>query len=188
MHYEIDFIGIDEESKDADAIAFRYILDDGTEKIGVYDGGFQKHGEALEKHINTYYLSSYSGHPKNIDFVICSHSDSDHVSGLKNIFNDFEVSVLYMNRPWLYIDEIFDKVKDSRITPESLEERLKNSYKDIAELEKIANMKGVTILEAFQGEKIDEYLTILSPTKELYIDMLIKSNKTPLEEKFTGGF
>lgn len=39
MAYEIEFIGIDEESKDADAIAIRWKNENNTYTIGVYDGG-----------------------------------------------------------------------------------------------------------------------------------------------------
>ena len=41
MAYEIDFIGIDEESKDSDAIAFRWKDENRNYKIGVYDGAYK---------------------------------------------------------------------------------------------------------------------------------------------------
>ena len=145
MAYEIDFIGIKEESKDSDAIAFRWKEDDGDYKIGVYDGGIQAYGEALTDHLNNIYFSGNKD-DKVIDFVICSHSDLDHTSGLKSILNNFDVKVLYMNRPWLYIDDVFDKISDGRITKESLVRRLKEKYKYIADLEELAEEKGIEIL------------------------------------------
>lgn len=114
MAYEIDFIGINEESKDADAIAFRWKDEKGNYKIGIYDGGIQTYGEELQKHLNQYYFDKNKEN-KIIDFVICSHSDLDHASGLKNILNNFKVKALYMNRPWLYVDDVFDKISDGRI-------------------------------------------------------------------------
>lgn len=79
----------------------------------------------MVEHLNEYYFSD--SEDKIIDCVICSHSDLDHVSGLKRILEEFEVKKLYMNRPWLYIDDVWDSVNDGRITKESLCERLKNS-------------------------------------------------------------
>ena len=55
MNYELDFIGIsDDSTKCADAIGIRWQNSDGTYTIGVYDGGFEKYGEALKNHINSY--------------------------------------------------------------------------------------------------------------------------------------
>ena len=182
MAYEIDFVGVDNESKkDADAIAFRWKDVSGNYKIAVYDGGLQAHGEKLEWLLNKYYFNDTSDiHSKVIDCVICSHSDLDHVSGLKNILEKFNVKALYMNRPWLYIDDIWDNVNDGRITKESLSKRLKEQYKYISELEEIAQNKKIPIYEAFQGTNIEDVLTILSPSKDFYLDLLIESRKTPL--------
>lgn len=179
MAYEIDFIGIDEESKDSDAIAFRWKDENGNYKIGVYDGGIQAYGEKLQEHLNQYYFDKNETN-KVIDFVICSHSDLDHASGLKTILNNFKVNALYMNRPWLYVDDVFDKVSDGRITKDSLQRRLKEKYKYVSELEDIANEKGIIIIETFQGKIIEDKLIVMSPTKDFYLDLLVESDKTPL--------
>lgn len=181
MAYEIDFIGIDEESKDSDAIAFRWKDENGNYKIGVYDGGIQAYGEELQKHLKQYYFNQNETN-RVIDFVICSHSDLDHASGLKTILTNFKVNTLYMNRPWLYVDDVFDKVADGRITKESLQRRLKEEYNYISELEELANKKGIKIIETFQGEVIEDKLIVMSPTKEFYLDLLVESDKTPLTE------
>ena len=144
----------------------------------MYDGGLQAHGEKLEQHLNQYYFDEDT--EKVIDYVICSHSDSDHTSGLKNILDKFEVQALYMNRPWLYVDDIWDKVKDGRITKGSLIRRLRDEYPYINDLEEIAQDKGIPIYEAFQGTVIDGKLRILSPSKEFYLELLVESSKTPL--------
>lgn len=179
MAYEIDFIGVgDECKKDADAIVLRWKDVLGNYKIAVYDGGLQAHGEKMEQHLNRYYFAEND--EKVIDYVICSHSDSDHTSGLKNILEKFEVRALYMNRPWLYVDDIWDKVRDGRITKNSLIERLKDKYPYINSLEEIAQNKEIPIYEAFQGTVIDDKLTILSPNKEFYLELLVESTKTPL--------
>lgn len=130
--------------------------------------------------MNEYYFCD--SEEKIIDCVICSHSDLDHASGLKRILEEFEVKKLYMNRPWLYIDDVWESVNDGRITKESLCDRLKKEYQYISDLEEIAKEKKIDICEAFQGEIVEEQLEILSPSKEFYLDLMIESNKTPLEK------
>lgn len=190
MAYEIDFVGVDNESKkDADAIAFRWKDVSGNYKIAVYDGGLQAHGEKLEWLLNKYYFNDTSDiQSKVIDCVICSHSDLDHVSGLKNILEKFDVKALYMNRPWLYIDDIWDNVNDGRITKESLIRRLKEKYRYISELEEIAQNKKIPIYEVFQGTVIEDILTVLSPSKDFYLNLLVESRKTPLVNNYEGTF
>ncbi len=180
MPYELEFIGLDKEAKDADAICFRY-FDSSLNRfvVGVYDGGTSDYGEALKNHLMKYYFPT--GTKQEIDFVICSHSDLDHASGLSIILENFTVKKLIMNRPWLYINDIFDKVNDGRITKQSLEKRLREAYPYVEKLEKIANDKSIPIYDAFEGTTIFDKLKILSPAKQFYIDLLVESNKTPLE-------
>lgn len=87
-----------------------------------------------------------------------------------------------MNRPWLYADKLYSKVNDGRKTVESLKRELKEKFAYIADLEKIALRKGISIYEAFTGVKIESKLLILSPTKEQYKELLVASDKTPLQE------
>lgn len=149
MAYEIDFIGVgDEVKKDADAITIRWKDDNGDYKIAVYDGGLQAHGDKMVEHLNEYYFSDSTD--KVIDCVICSHSDLDHASGLKRILEEFEVKKLYMNRPWLYIDDVWDSVSDGRITKESLCERLKKSTSILAIWKKWQKIKKLKFVKLFK--------------------------------------
>jgi hypothetical protein len=175
MAYEIDFIGVGESvKKDSDAIAFRWLDEEGIYRIGVYDGGFKANGDKLDEHLNTYYFNEVEdGEDKVIDCVICSHPDGDHAIGLKKILNEFKVKTLYMNRPWLYIDDVKDSVNDGRITRKSLEQHFKNDdYAYIGDLEEAAEDNGVEIHEAFQGDVIMDKLMVLSPSRELYIQLM----------------
>lgn len=183
MPYELDFIGVNKETKDSDAIGIRWKNSDRNYVVGVYDGGLQIYGDKLKEHIEECYFNDVE--EKIIDFVICSHSDQDHTSGIKEILESYEVKSLYMNRPWLYVDEIFDKVNDGRITRDSLKDRLKEKYSYIADLEDIAIEKDIPIYETFQGMKINDKLTVLSPAKDFYLELLVESDKTPLEENST---
>lgn len=181
MAYEIDFIGVNEETQDATAISIRWKNQDGSYTVGVVDGGFSTHGKTLKEHLNKYYFED--SEDKIIDFIVCSHPHQDHAAGLTEILENFTVKSLYMNLPWNYIDELYDKVNDGRITQTSLETRLKEKYSYISKLEEIAEENGVPIYSALEGKIICNRLTILSPSKEFYLQLLVESDKTPLEEK-----
>lgn len=180
MAYEIEFIGVKEETKDATAICMRWLNADGTYTIGVFDGGTSEYGEVLKRHLQKYYFDgAESG---RINFVVCSHPHLDHASGLSVILENFDVDELYMNRPWVHVDSLFDKTNNGHITKESLKRRLKEKYKYISALEEIAEERGIPIYDAFEGGEIAGKLTVLSPSEEFYLDLLVESDKTPLEE------
>lgn len=192
MAYEIDFIGVSSEKakKDADAICLRWKYKDSLNidrfKVGVVDAGFEAYGDQLVEHMNRYYFDDPNGKlsptRKSIDFIVVTHPHKDHILGVKKILDNFSVKKIYMNVPWNYIEELFDNVNDGRITKKSFEERLKEKYSDLAELENMAVKKGIPIYEAFQGTYIEDNLLILSPRKDFYLDLLIESDKTPLNE------
>lgn len=194
MAYEIDYIGVkaDKATKDADAICLRWktgIALNGMPiyKVGVIDGGFEAHGNAMIAHMNQYYFDDAEGvkskEKKTIDFVVVTHPDQDHAIGLKQVLKAFDVKKIYMNRPWLYVDELFDKVNDGRITKQSLREQLRNNYETIADIENIAEENKIPIYEAFEGTYVENEILILSPEKQFYLDLLVESEKTPLQEQ-----
>ena len=63
-----------------------------------------------------------------------------------------------------------------------LEERLKKTYKFIDEIESLAVEKGIDIREAFEGTIINDKITVLHPSKEMYISLIVESNKTSFLE------
>ena len=193
MPYEIDFIGVNKEqaAKDADAICLRWKNYDqygnAVYKVGVVDGGFENHGKAIVRHMNRYYFNDWGGNKKPdekvIDFMIVTHSDNDHTIGLKQVLENFSVKKIYMNIPWLYESELYDFIRDRRITPYSLTRKLREAYPHVSEIEDIAVKQGIPIYSAFQGTLIEERLRILSPTKDFYLQLLVDSDKTPLQEE-----
>lgn len=192
MAYEIDFIGVgaDKATKDADAICLRWkngntIFGTQAYKIGVVDGGFEAHGDAMVKHMNRYYFDDVDGNKdideKIIDFMVITHPDQDHTIGLKKVLDNFNVKKIYLNRPWLYVDDLFEKVNDGRITKDSLTRRLREKYKTIADIEDIAEGQDIPIYDAFEGSYVEDKILILSPSKQFYLDLLVESEKTPLQ-------
>ena len=175
MRYEIDFIATKENKGNADAICFRYEKDGKFINV-VYDGGSKVLANKLIKHLEEFYFKN-EYYPK-IDYLICSHPDQDHASGLIEVIEKFEIDKIMMNIPWNYIDDIWDNVNDGRISKESLEKRLKDDYPYVVEIEKLAKEKGIEIIEGFEDKQINENLKILSPSKEFFIELLKKSKKT----------
>ena len=175
MAYEIDFVGSNIPKKDYDATCFRY-TSNGRFVNCVFDGGTADAGDDLVNHIKKYYFKNGGN---TIDYVFCSHADLDHASGLSKIFENFNVQNLVVNRPWDYLDELYDRVKDDRITRESLEKRLREKYPFVDALEKLATEKGCNIIRGVRGAALTAEMTIMSPTKEFYLNRLAESVKTP---------
>ena len=184
--YEVDFIGVSKEnaSKDADAICFRWKMSDDTYKIGVYDAGFQAHGKAMVQHINKYYFDDENEDlvrdDKLIDYVFVSHPHNDHAGGIPEIIENFSIGCIYMNRPWLYTEELLESSNsDGRTTRKSLEKELLEDFLYVSKIEKLAGEYGIEIKEAFAGTEIEDgLLKIFSPQKDFYLEKIIESNKT----------
>src|ERR1043166_10313837 len=99
MAYEVDVLPIGEK-KSGDAICIRY----GTPQTGytiiLIDGGYSDDSDKIIRHIETHYKTN------RIDHIILSHADNDHACGLIGVMEHFEVGALWMNRPWLYAQQI----------------------------------------------------------------------------------
>ena len=180
MAYELDFIGVNKKTDDATAIGMRWKNPNGSYTVGVFDGGTSAYGEALKDHMIQYYFDGQEG--GYIDFVICSHPHGDHSVGLRTILENFEVGKLYMNCPWDYAGELYDRINDHRITEKTLAEHLRTIYDKTAALEEMAQERGIEICSAFEGTPIADKLTVLSPSKEFYLEMIAESEKTTMLE------
>lgn len=132
----------------------------------VYDGGTQESGQNLVTHIRTHYGTN------RVDYVVNSHPDADHASGLAVVLEQMEVGELWMHRPWNYSKAIHSYFDDGRMTPASLAERLKTKMAAAHALEKIALDKKIPIKEPFRGEAIGEFI-VLSPERDWYVHTLI---------------
>ncbi len=121
------------------------------------------------------------GNVTKIDHVVLTHPDGDHAAGLETILKTFNVGTLWMNRPWVYINELLP-LFEYDYTESGLTQRLKKNYQNIANLEKIADEEGIEIKEALQGMKIGEF-TVLSPSLQFFLDMIVDSEKTPEPER-----
>ena len=110
--------------------------------------------------------------------MVLTHPDADHASGLATVLDEFKVGRLWMNRPWEHVDELMPRFKRYQ-DRDRLIARLKQVFPKAAELEEIANAKGIGIEDAFLGTWIGEF-TVLSPSKSTYLDLIVESDKTPV--------
>ena len=172
MGYEIDFLHVGDGERSGDAIAVRYGVP-GRYAIHVVDGGDLAAGERMVEHIQTHY-----GSPRRIDAVVCTHGDDDHSSGLRRVIEAFEIGGIWMNRPWLYADELVDFFHDGRMTPRSLHGHLRDRFSILREIEDMAAERGILVHEAFRGTRVGAF-TILAPSRERYLALLPQFERTP---------
>ncbi len=170
--YEVEFIQVGSGERNGDAIVVRY-GELGVYKIMVYDGGTKAAGQALVDHIKTHYGATH------VDYVVNSHPDADHASGLTVVLDQLTVGAVYMHRPWEHSSIILDYFHDGRITDESLAERLKTKMAAAYEFEQLALSKGIQVIEPFQGMQIGSFY-VMSPERDWYLhDLIADFTKSP---------
>lgn len=178
--YEIDFLPVGKGERSGDAICIRYGVS-GNYKVMVYDGGTKESGESLVKHIREHYDTDH------VDYVVCSHPDADHASGLSVVLENLTVGELWMHRPWEHSEAIRQYFKDGRITDRSLAERLKDKMSAAYALEELALAKGIPLYEPFQGDQIGAF-HVTSPEKNWYVHTLIPDFAKSPERSIASSF
>lgn len=186
---EIDLLNVDSGEKSGDAIVFRYgdLSNPANQKVVVIDGGTLDSGQRLVKMIKEVYNTT------KVDLVICTHPDGDHASGLREILNELTVGELWIHKPWDHSKHICDLFHDGRITPSSLDERLRDAYDYTHQLETIANEKGIPIREPFTDREFDNgIIKVLGPSIDYYRELLPDFARSPeaktLSEKIIASF
>jgi beta-lactamase superfamily II metal-dependent hydrolase len=177
--YEIDFLPVGNGECSGDAICIRYGTP-GNYKVMVYDGGTKESGEKLVEHIRQHYGTSH------VDYVVCSHPDADHASGLSVVLENLSIGELWMHRPWEHSAVIRDYFKDGRITDASLAERLKDKMAAAYALEELALEKDIPLYEPFKGSQIGAF-HVMSPSKDWYVHSLIPDFAKSPEKKQAAG-
>lgn len=168
-YFEVDFLGV-ETKKSGDAITLRYSIN-GVHGIHVIDGGYIDTGAQIIEHINKFYGSNH------VNNVILTHPDRDHANGLRKVLEECSVDALWMNRPWLYAEELLPRFATYK-SVDALRRKLKDLYSATATLEQIAVERGIPIYEAFQGADVGPF-RIMAPTRSRYLDCVAESEKTP---------
>ena len=178
MGYEIDIIGVGQESKSGDAIAIRWgnLYGPRSEQtVVIIDGGFRVTGATVVDHIKKYYGTDL------IDAVISTHPDQDHINGLDVVLDDLDVRELWVHQPWEHNAGLASKFADGRVTDFSLSERLQESLDSASDLVVKAQRKGIHIVEPFAGISLcnESELRILGPTPDYYESLIPEFDGMP---------
>ena len=137
------------------------------------DGGYAEDGQKIVSHIRKHY-----NNPSFIHHVVLTHSDTDHASGLQSVLEEFQVGNLWMNRPWVHVNDLMPGFKNYQDRTRLIS-RLKRDFPKVAELEEFAEDNGIRINDAFRGDAIGEF-TVLSPRPTTYLELIVESDKTPV--------
>jgi beta-lactamase superfamily II metal-dependent hydrolase len=190
MGYEIDYLPAGEGNKSADAICLRYgnLHGPRSEQVVVtVDGGTIESGEAVANHIKNWYGTNV------VDIALLSHPDTDHASGMHRILELLTVNQVVMHQPWKHSASISGLLDDNRVTSNSIREKTKRNLSAAREIERIANNKGIPIVEPFAGSRSQFGLTILGPTQDFYRTNLVNykfmpGSGVPLPTAFSTQF
>jgi beta-lactamase superfamily II metal-dependent hydrolase len=185
MGYEIDFLAVGSASRSGDAIALRYgNLFGGPDEqtVVIIDGGDTESGEALVRHVRTYYGTN------KVDWVVSTHPDCDHVTGLKTVVEQMDVRYLLMHKPWEHAAQLKHTFRDTRFTTPGLASRLEKALAGASELQDLAEKRSIPIYEPFAGiHSQDNALLFLGPTAEYYQSLVCQFPSTPAPRSPPGG-
>ena len=169
MPISVDFLPVG--NSNGDAIVVKYGAGDSF-FLQVVDGGFGSIGEMMIDHIEKRYGSDVV-----IADMVVSHADNDHAAGLIAVFKRFKVFNLWMNRPWLYANEVLQHFHGN-FSIEGWVKSVRASHSYLVELEDLARARGMEPLEVFQGAQIGPF-KVLAPSKQRYIQLIPDLDKTP---------
>lgn len=186
MEFEIDFLPVGEESQSGDAICLRYSDDGGTTwNVGVIDGGSQDSGIELCEHIVKHYQTN------TVNFLICTHPDQDHASGLSVVLDTLTVEKVLIHCPWDYVEHFFDSVNDGRVTKESLRKKLIDGHPFAYKVYEKALEKNIPIYHPFSDRDDHKIpaLNISGPSSGFYLSQLVgfRSITDVTEDSFEGS-
>ncbi len=181
MGMEIDFIAVGDKSKGGDAIAIRFgnlfgSRDD--QVVMIVDGGTKESGRNLVAHVREHYGTD------RVDYVVSTHPDGDHISGLTEVLEGLDVGEIWMNRPVNHSVILETYVKAG--LRESLPQWLRESIQQADDFESLANKMGIPIREAFfdgfpNFSSQDYEVMVLGPS-ELYYNELVEEMRKEEED------
>jgi Predicted hydrolase (metallo-beta-lactamase superfamily) len=155
--YELEFLPVGNGERSGDAIVGRFILDDGSWRTLVVDGGTKESGHAIVEHVRGHYGTN------RINDVVNTHPDADHASGLRVVLEQMDVDALWMHHPWDHSFDIRHAFDDARLTGIGLASRMRSALVCAHELHELAEARGILRIEPFFGAQIGPF-TVLSPT------------------------
>jgi len=169
MPIAVEFLPVGDS--DGDAILIQYGDSTGYQ-LNLVDGGYAQNGEKVIEHIEQHY-----GRDVVINNMVVSHADNDHAAGLIPVFKRFKVGALWMNRPWIYANQIIDQFHGNW-TLQGWIADVRSKHEYLVELEAIARSRGMEPQAVFQGSQVGPF-HILAPSPQRYISLVPYLDKTP---------
>jgi beta-lactamase superfamily II metal-dependent hydrolase len=167
MSLEIDMIDV----SNGDAIIVRYVGNEGrTEWVGLIDGGeTEDDGMKVVQHVRKYTMK------KQIDDVICSHPDSDHIGGLPTIVRNIRVGRVWIHDPARHID--LGSVRwHWRHSYSHAARKIEKSMQQCSDfLDQLDQMR-IPRPEPFAGQEVGLF-QVLGPTRTYYEELLQQFDK-----------
>ncbi|WP_314911015.1 MBL fold metallo-hydrolase [Cardiobacterium hominis] len=173
--YEIDFLPVGNGDKSGDAIIIRYRLNEDY-KIMVVDGGTKESGEEIVRHIKKYYNTD------RVDYLVNTHPDADHASGLEVVLEELQVGEVWVHRPWVHPHKIRHLFKDGRITDNSLSDRLKRACGTHIDLKNSQNRKILKLMNRILDLALEYFAFYLLIKIGIWI-LCLNSIKLPMRTK-----
>lgn len=170
--YEIDFLPVGNGERSGDAIAVRYGSSATGYVVMVVDGGTNESGEAIVELVRRHYRTNH------VNYVVNTHPDADHASGLAVVLNSLSVGQLWMHQPWLHSSEMLHLFRSGRLTSSGLARRTREALGAAWDLAKVAKRHNVQVREPFQGAQIGAF-RVLSPEREWYKTLVSQFRDTP---------
>ncbi len=171
MPYEIDFHPVGSGANSGDAITMRY-WSGADWRVIIIDAGFQDTGDAIVDHVLSVYGTS------QIEHVVSTHPDNDHISGLRAVMSRLSVQNLWMHVPEFHAKNMMDFFQDPRWTLDGLTTDLRRAYPIVTEILDLARQRGTLLHAPFQGAKLGPFV-VLSPTQAMYEGLLPQFRDTP---------
>ena len=178
MGYQVDFIGVGQESKSGDAIAIRWgNLHASREQqhVVVIDGGFQDSGHHLSSHVKKYYGTDL------VDAVVSTHADQDHINGLETVLDELRVRELWIHQPWRRNRGLAGRFTDGRVTDHSLGQRLRQNLDTASDLVNKAAKLDIHTIEPFAGTSLHNSgeFAVLGPSIQYYESLIPEFDGMP---------
>lgn len=174
--FEIDMLDVGA----ADAFllhAYRKYQDSELEYVVLIDAGNEGDGKKVMRHIKDYYQQQY------IDLAICTHCDSDHYGGFKDLLEaGYRIDKIWIHDPYQHVD--VDDVKYIR-NEQTLRKRLDDAYafSDGTNLLELIRKKGIKHDEVFTGDTYPSLnIKVLGPDEDYY-ESLIPDFRVDLDFK-----
>lgn len=177
MQYEVDYMAVGDGEKWGDAICMRFwnlSWPRNEWSVVVIDWGFTDSWENLVNHITKLYWTN------DVNLVIATHPDADHILWLHVVLEKLNVAQLAMHLPWNHASDIKELFKNSDISTTRLETKIEKALKNASDLEDFAISKWIEVIEPFQWmEWFWWILKILWPSKEYYEWLIPQFRETP---------